>query len=76
MSNPAITKFMQRKAPVAPGTTVKLPKPIAEEESLISYPKDVTGTVLMCAHWAHAPTFSAPTHTREVAPLSAQHTSP
>ena len=47
MSNPAIAKFMARKAPKPPGAEPKLPKKINEEESLISYAKDISGTILM-----------------------------
>ena len=45
--NPALQKFMQRKAPQQHDAVVKMKKIIPEEESLINYPKDISGTILM-----------------------------
>ena len=46
--NPALQKFMERKAPRAHDAVVKMKVHIPEEQSLINYPKDISGTILMC----------------------------
>ena len=46
--NPALQKFMERKAPRAHDAQVKMKVHIPEEQSLINYPKDISGTILMC----------------------------
>lgn len=48
--NPALQKFMERKAPRAHDAVVKMKVHIPEEQSLINYPKDISGTILMCVH--------------------------
>ena len=45
--NPALQKFMERKAPKAHDAVVKMKVQIPEEQSLINYPKDISGTILM-----------------------------
>ena len=45
--NPALQKFMARKAPKQHDAVVKMKKVIPEEVSLINYPKDIPGTILM-----------------------------
>ena len=52
--NPALQKFMERKAPRAHDAVVKMKVHIPEEQSLINYPKDIPGTILMCVHSAAA----------------------
>ena len=47
--NPHIYKFMQRKAPVVPSLAKpRMAKHLPESVSVISYPKDVTETILLC----------------------------
>ena len=47
--NPHITSFMKRHQPTPGGNAVNLPSKINEEDTLINYPKDVQGTILLCA---------------------------
>ena len=58
--NAHIYAFMQRKAPIPCGHDAHLPKKmvIKEEDTMINYPKDPRGTILLCAprsRRAHAP---------------------
>ena len=57
--NPAISKFMQRKAPPSVVDNVR-PKPTNKEaDTNINYPKDIQGTILLCA-LARAPPLLLP----------------
>lgn len=49
MSAAATQKFCQRKAPIPPGSDVFIRRPnhVSEETTLIHYPKDVRGQILL-----------------------------
>ena len=54
-SNEFIYTFMQRKAPIPAGNYVRKKMVIREEDSMINYPKDIRGTILLCARRPRMP---------------------